>query len=186
MSLKEMLDFNKNFVENKHYTAYETNSLPNKKMVVLTCMESRLVELLPRALNIQNGDVKMLKNAGAVLRRPFDNMTKSILIAVHNLQAESVLIIGHYDCGMSKVNTDELIQHMIEKGISKETIDLLEKSGINFEEEFEGFQTVEDSIRQGVNILREHPLLPDYVRVHGLVMDPSTGQVHTVTTEDES
>lgn len=183
MSLKELLAFNEQFVSNKAYQPYETDSLPNKKMVVLTCMESRLVELLPRALNIQNGDVKMLKNAGAVLRRPFDNMAKSILIAIHNLEAETVLIIGHHDCGMSKVDTSELIEHMIEKGIPKETIELLEKSGINFEEEFEGFKTAEDSIMQSVNILREHPLLPSYVKVHGLVMDPKTGKVDLVTED---
>lgn len=178
-----MLEFNKQFVANKQYTQYETDSLPNKRMVVLTCMESRLVELLPRALNIQNGDVKMLKNAGAIIRRPFDTMTKSILIAIHNLQAETVLIIGHYDCGMSKVNTDELIRNMRQKGIQQETIDLLERSGVNFHKEFEGFKTVEESIKQSVDVIRNHPLLPQYVEVHGLVIDPGTGKVNVVSED---
>src|SRR5690625_1485765 len=104
MDLEKLLAYNQTFVAKEGYKPYETDRLTNKKIVVLTCMESRLVELLPKALNLHNGDVKMLKNAGAILRRPFDNMTKSILIAIHNLQAETVLIIGHYDCGMSKVN----------------------------------------------------------------------------------
>src|SRR5690625_3106644 len=145
MDLEKLLAYNQTFVAKEGYKPYETDSLPNKKMVVLTCMESRLVELLPKALNLHNGDVKMLKNAGAILRRPFDNMTKSILIAIHNLQAETVLIIGHYDCGMSKVNADELKENMINKGIKKETIQLIEQSGIHFEEEFAGFDTVEES-----------------------------------------
>ena len=61
MHLDKMLEYNKQFVAGKRYEQYATNSIPNKRMVVFTCMESRLVELLPRALNIQNGDVKMLK-----------------------------------------------------------------------------------------------------------------------------
>ncbi|HLS35910.1 MAG TPA: carbonic anhydrase [Bacillota bacterium] len=183
MDLEKLLAYNQTFVAKEGYKPYETDSLPNKKMVVLTCMESRLVELLPKALNLHNGDVKMLKNAGAILRRPFDNMTKSILIAIHNLQAETVLIIGHYDCGMSKVNADELKENMINKGIKKETIQLLEQSGIHFEEEFAGFDTVEESIEQSVHILRSHPLLPRFVKVHGLAMDPSTGKVDIISED---
>src|SRR5690625_7665349 len=103
MQINDIISFNKRFVKSKQYTRYETDSFPNKKMVVLTCMESRLVELLPRALNIQNGDVKMLKNAGAVINRPFGNIMKSILIAIHNLRAEHVVVICHHDFGMTKI-----------------------------------------------------------------------------------
>ena len=33
-------------------------------------MDTRLVELLPAALGIKDGDVKMIKNAGAVITDP--------------------------------------------------------------------------------------------------------------------
>jgi len=183
MFIDEMLTYNKKFVAQKQYKQYETDSYPNKKMVVLTCMESRLVELLPKALNIQNGDVKMLKNAGAIIRKPFDTIMKSILIAIHNLRAEQVLVIGHYDCGMSQVNTTEFMKNMERKGIEKETIALLEHAGIDLHEEFHGFETVEESIKQSVHIIRNHPLLPSYVKVHGLVIDPATGKVDIVSRD---
>lgn len=181
MSLTEMLLYNKKFVEDKEYIKYETDSVPNKRMVVFTCMESRLVELLPKALNIQNGDVKMLKNAGAIIRKPFDSIMKSILVAVYNLKAEQVLVIGHHDCGMSHVNTDELREEMISTAIKKDTLETLEYAGLDFHEEFHGFDTVEESIQQSANIIRNHPLLPKYVKVHGLVIDPGTGKVDVVS-----
>src|SRR5690625_3923910 len=180
MHLEEMLKFNEQFVAKKEYEKYETDSYPNKRMVVFTCMESRLVELLPKALNIQNGDVKMLKNAGAIIRKPFDTIMKSILIAVHNLRAEQVLVIGHYDCGMAKINTPEFLNNMIAKGISEETIDIIERSGINIDEEFHGFATVEESIQQSVDIIKNHPFLPVEVKVHGLAIDPGTGKVDVI------
>src|SRR5699024_2128771 len=132
MYLEEMLEFNKNFVANKQYIQYETDSVPNKRMVIFTCMESRLVELLPRALNIQNGDVKMLKNAGAIIRKPFDSIMKSILVAVYDLKAEQVLVIGHHDCGMSHVNTYHLREKMISTSIKKETLETLVYTDITF------------------------------------------------------
>jgi carbonic anhydrase len=185
MHLDDMLAFNKQFVEGKEYEKYTTDSIPNKKMVIFTCMESRLVELLHRALNIQNGDVKMVKNAGAIIRKPFDSIMKGILVAIFELQAEEVTVIGHHDCGMSRVDTKKLTEKMIEKGINKETIRTLENAGIDFDYEFHGFSTVEESVTQSVNVIRNHPLLPPYVKVHGLVIDPGTGKVDVVTRDDK-
>ncbi len=186
MFLEEMLSFNKKFVEGKEYEQYKSNSIPNKKMVIFTCMESRLVELLPKALNIHNGDVKMVKNAGAIIRKPFDSIIKSLLVAVYNLKAEQIIVIGHHDCGMSNVDTHELVANMEAKGISKETLNAIDYAGIDVHQEFHGFETVEESINQSVEIIRNHPLLPDYVKVHGLVIDPHTGQVDVVIRDPKS
>jgi carbonic anhydrase len=183
MHLEEMLAFNRKFVAEKGYEAYETDSIPNKRMVIFTCMESRLIELLHRALNLQNGDVKMVKNAGAIIRKPFDSVMKSILVAVYKLQAEEITVIGHHDCGMSQVDINALTEEMSKRGIPDETLNALTHAGIDFEEEFHGFETVEKSVQQSVQIIRKHPLLPSGVKVHGLVIDPGTGKVDVVTKD---
>src|SRR5690625_3920837 len=183
MHLDRMLEYNKQFVAKKEYKRYETDSYPNKRMVVLTCMESRLVELLPKALNIQNGDVKMLKNAGAIIRKPFDSIMKSILIAVYELKAEEIVVIGHHDCGMSKTKTNQLLDKMKKSGISDQTIQTIDRSGIDLHEEFHGSNTVQQNIKQSVKIIRNHPLLPTYIKVHGLVIDPSTGKVDVISED---
>ena len=183
MSLQEMLDFNEKFVAEKNYEAYQTDTYPNKKMVIFTCMEARLLELLHKALNLENGDAKMVKNAGAIIRKPFDSIMKSILVAVYKLRAEEVVVIGHHDCGMSNVDTVALKESMVERGISQDRIDTLEHGGIYLDEEFHGFDTVEESVNQSVDIIRNHPLLPEGIKVHGLVIDPSTGKVDLVTRD---
>ncbi|MDC1542071.1 carbonic anhydrase [Candidatus Pseudothioglobus singularis] len=184
MNLDAMLAYNKKFVENREYEPYETDTYPNKKLVVFTCMESRLLELLPKALNLQNGDAKVVKNAGAIIRKPFDSIVKSILVAIYNLKAEEVVVIGHYDCGMSHIDTEQLAYRMTERGVKQETLDILKNGGINLHEEFNGFDTVEDSVLQSVEIIRNHPLLPEGIKVHGLAIDPGTGKVDVITRDD--
>jgi len=183
MRVKEMLEYNEQFVANKNYEQFLTTSIPNKKMVVFTCMESRLVELLPKALNIQNGDAKMVKNAGAIIRKSYDSIIKSILVAIYNLQAEEVVVIGHHDCGMSCVDTHALKDKMRDAGIKEETFTALDYSGVDFHQEFHGFETVEESIAQSVDIIRNHPLLPSHILVHGLVISPETGKADVVSLD---
>ncbi|MFD1361345.1 beta-class carbonic anhydrase [Lentibacillus salinarum] len=181
MILDDMLKHNAQFVKNKAYEPYRTDSVPNKRTVIFTCMESRLIELLPKALNIQNGDVKMVKNAGAILRDPFDSIMKSILVAIHSLKAEQVIVIGHHDCGMSHMDPAAFKQSMLEKGISEEALNTMHHAGIDLEGEFKGFGSVEDSVKESVSVVRSHPLLPSYVHVHGLVINPDTGKADLVT-----
>ncbi|SFE00641.1 carbonic anhydrase [Lentibacillus persicus] len=181
MHLDNMLAFNKDFVNQEKYESLRTDNIPNKRTVIFTCMDTRLTELLPKALDITNGDVKMVKNAGAILRDPFDSIMKSILVAIHELKAEQVMVIGHHDCGMSHTDPEAFKQGLLDKGISEETLNTLTHSGIDLENEFSGFDSVENSVEESVSVVRNHPLLPSYVTVHGLVIDPATGKLDLVT-----
>lgn len=57
--LEQILEYNKNFIDNKDYEKYVTTKIPKKKIAILTCMDTRLTELLPKAMNIKNGDAKI-------------------------------------------------------------------------------------------------------------------------------
>ena len=47
--INEIMEYNKKFVENKAYEPYLTSKYPDKKLAILTCMDTRLIELLPAA-----------------------------------------------------------------------------------------------------------------------------------------
>lgn len=68
--IDELLEYNRAFVDKKGYERYVTNKYPDKKIAIVTCMDTRLVELIPAALGIRNGDVKMIKNAGGTITHP--------------------------------------------------------------------------------------------------------------------
>ena len=70
--IEDILKYNKEFVEKKAYEPYLTSKYPDKKLAILTCMDTRLTELLPAALGIKNGDAKIIKNAGGVYREWMD------------------------------------------------------------------------------------------------------------------
>jgi carbonic anhydrase len=184
-SLNEILSFNKSFVDFKLYEPFITTKFPDKRIVVLSCMDTRLVELLPKAMNLRNGDVKIVKSAGAIVNHPFGGIMRSLLVAVYELKAEEVYVVGHYDCGMSAIDPDIMLGHMKERGITEETIDLITYSGIDLREWLRGFGDVKTSVNKSVDLVRSHPLMPKGVPVHGLVIDPGTGRLDLVTDGNE-
>ncbi|WML59378.1 carbonic anhydrase [Neobacillus sp. PS2-9] len=178
--LNEILEFNHQFVEKHEYEKYETTKFPNKKMVILTCMDTRLLELLPKALNLGNGDAKIVKNAGAIVSHPYGSIMRSILIALYQLKAQEVLVIAHHDCGMSGMKAEPVIENMKERGVSEETFNILTYSGIDIKQWLHGFDNVTESVENSVSIIKNHPLMPKDVPVHGLVIDPKTGKLDLV------
>ena len=94
-----ILEFNKKFVESKGYEKYITNKYPDKKIAILSCMDTRLTELLPAALGIRNGDVKIIKNAGGVISHPFGSVIRSLMVAIYELGVKEVMVVAHSDCG---------------------------------------------------------------------------------------
>ncbi|KKK36216.1 carbonic anhydrase [Mesobacillus campisalis] len=178
--LDNILDYNEKFVADKKYEAFETTKFPNKKAVILTCMDTRLLELLPKAMNVSNGDVKIVKNAGALVTHPFGSIMRSLLVAVYQLQAKEVMVIGHHDCGMSGMKSDIMLDEMRKRGIEDTIFETLNYSGINVDEWLHGFDNVTDSVAHSVDVIKKHPLMPSDVPVHGLVIDPATGKLDLV------
>lgn len=176
-TLKEILEHNRSFVREKGYEEFRTDPFPNKKLVILTCMDTRLVELLPRAMGIRNGDVKMIKNAGAIVSHPFGSVMRSVVVAIYELGATEIAVVGHHGCGMTGLSCARVLEKAKARGVSPEVLATLQHAGIDLQRWLIGFEHVEDGVRQSVAMIRQHPLLPPDLPVHGLVIDPETGKL---------
>ena len=165
--IEEIREFNKSFVKDEKYQSYITSKYPDKKLAILTCMDTRLTELLPAALGLKNGDVKLIKNAGGVISNPFGSVVRSLLIAVYELGVETILVIGHTDCGVQHMDSRAMIESMKQRGVSQEAIDMIHYCGIDFEKWLSGFDDVN----------KHHPLIPEDVQIGGFVMDSTTGEL---------
>ena len=179
--LEEMLEYNEFFVKFKEYEKYQTeDKYPAKRVVMFTCMDTRLVELSTKSLNLSSGDVKVVKNAGAILTHPFGSIMRSLVIAVYMLKADEIIVMGHYDCGMQQIDTDTILEKIKERGITEETLNTLRYSGIDLNSWLHGFDDVRESVRHDVDMITNHPLIPKDVPVHGLVINPYDGKVDLI------
>lgn len=178
--IEEILTYNDTFVSSGFYKTFASNKYPRKRLAILTCMDTRLTELLPAALGIHNGDVKLIKNAGGMILNPFDSTIRSLLIAILEFGVEEVMVIGHTDCISATISSETIITHLIQRGITRETIQRLREEGLDMDSWLQGFENTKSSVKNSVSLLKEHPLIPSNVVIRGFIMDISCGRLTPV------
>lgn len=176
--IDEILRYNERFVAEKGYERFLTDKYPNKRIAIVTCMDTRLVELLPAALGLRNGDVKIIKNAGGTITNPFDSTMRSLLVAVYELGVNEIMIIGHTECGVQGMDSSEMQHLMRERGVPAENIELMKHCGIDLDSWLHGFDDTVAAVSETVDLVSRHPLMPaEGVTVRGYIMDSVTGRL---------
>ena len=173
--IDEILAYNRQFVAEKQYEAFATSKYPDKKIAIVTCMDTRLTHMLPAALGIKYGDVKMIKNAGGTITNPFDSTVRSLLVAIYELGVNEVMVIGHTGCGVQGMNAAEMLGHMRNRGIDEEHISLMRHCGIDLDSWLHGFDDTPAAVLETVDLIRNHPLVPRDISVRGFIIDSVTG-----------
>ena len=172
-NIDKVLAFNREYVASKGYEKHITDKFPDKKLAVLSCMDTRLSVLLQEALGLKNGDAKIIKNAGAVIPSPWDSAMRSLIVAVYELGVTEIMVVAHTTCGACHMNFAHFKEEMLSRGIPESS---LQRTDIDLE----GFHDTEKSVRSTVETIVNHPLIPSDVTVRGFIIDSATGELSEV------
>lgn len=178
--IDKIKEFNKEYVANETYKDHQADKRPRNKMAVVTCMDCRLLTLLPTAMGIKNGDIVMIKNASGLVVDPYSDSMRSILISIYELGVERVLIIAHTNCGVEGLEASHMYSAMKKRGITDVTIEEIKAGGVDLDNWFTGFTHIEDAVRKSIRTVADHPLLPPGIEVAGFVMDTVTGELKEI------
>lgn len=176
----QIIAYNKKFVAEKGYEKYITDKYPDKKLAVLSCMDTRLTELLPAALGLKNGDAKIIKNAGGLVISAFDSAMRSLIVAVYELGVEEIMVVAHSHCGACHMSFDHFHHEMIARGVKEETLDTIRQCGIDLNHWLEGFKDTPESVKKTVETIKTHPLMPRDIKVRGFIIDSETGALEEI------
>lgn len=169
--LDDILENNARFVAERERPITKA---PAKKIALFTCIDTRLVEFLEPAMGLRRGDAKVIKNAGNTIIDPDGGVVRSLVVAIYALGCEEIYVIGHLDCGMTRIDDSDLERNMLARGVPPAAIAGLQPS---LREWLGAFHDPHGNVRQVVEILRQSPLIPKDVPVHGLMFDPDHGRL---------
>ena len=176
-NIDNVLAFNREYVASKGYEKHITDKFPDKKLAVLSCMDTRLSVLLQEALGLKNGDAKVIKNAGAVIPTPWDSAMRSLIVAVYELGVTEIMVVAHTTCGACHMSFHHFKEEMLKRGIPESE---LLRTDIDLNDWLEGFHDTEKSVRATVATIVSHPLIPADVMVRGFIIDSVTGELTEV------
>ena len=186
-----MPEENKNLSEmmqlNEHYKAIfdkaGLSAQPGKRIAIVTCMDCRLNPY--EFAGLKDGEAHIIRNAGG---RATDDAIRSLVVSHKVLGTKDWFIIGHTECGMSKI-TDEVLGQLLEQDL--ETASLEKGLWINPKRDstknckpgsvlgktinWGTFTDLHQTILDDIDTIRQHPLVSSNVNIHGLIFDVHTG-----------
>lgn len=152
---------------------------PARGFAILTCMDARLDPA--KYAGLAEGDAHVIRNAGG---RASDDAIRSLVISHKLLGTREWFVVHHTDCGMELFD-GPTIARLLEESLATATYD--GEAWTNAQAEggsAEGwhvawlsFHDLAQSVRDDVTRIRQHPLTPADVPVHGFIYDVKTGQL---------
>ncbi|HEX9112087.1 MAG TPA: carbonic anhydrase [Terriglobales bacterium] len=152
---------------------------PARHFAILTCMDARLDPA--KFAGLAEGDAHVIRNAGG---RASDDAIRSLVISYKLLGTREWFVIHHTNCGM-EFFTNEVMRGLLANSL--ETAALTEKGFQDVGKgpgshagEFIEWLTIRDqeqSVRDDVQRIREHPLVPKKIAIYGYVYDVKSGRL---------
>ncbi|NVM35165.1 MAG: carbonic anhydrase [Candidatus Lokiarchaeota archaeon] len=146
-------------------------NFPKYPVLILTCMDPRIN--INEIFQLNSGDVFVLRNAGNIYTI---DVLRSILLTIFKYKVKYVIILGHLDCGMLKINLTELRQKLPSKflsSLSKNYTDLLPKLRDFFKPILDEIQNIKEQIKSLEKIKDFYP----EIEITGMLYDIKTGLV---------
>ena len=153
-----------NEVYSRTHELRELTPRPERKLAVLTCMDTRLSI---RTLGLRTGDAHIIRNAGGIVT---EDALRSLVISHYLLGTEEIMVINHTDCGLM-LSSEQDLRRRIEERTGTAAVSPAF---------FYTFQNVEENVRQQLQKLRTHPWIPETVAVRGFVYDVTSGHLREV------
>ena len=161
---------------------------PARRFAILTCMDARLDPA--KYAGLAEGDAHVIRNAGG---RASDDAIRSLVISYKLLGTREFFVIHHSDCGM-EFFTDEVMRDLLANSLETAALgadgftDVGTGPGSD-EAKYIDWLTIEDnprSVVEDVTRIRNHPLVPRSIPIHGYIYDVTTGKLVEVPAATEA
>lgn len=161
---------------------------PARGFAILTCMDARIDPA--KLAGLAEGDAHVIRNAGG---RASDDAIRSLVISHKLLGTNEWFVIHHTNCGM-ELFTDEIMRNLLAQSLATASYDGARWSdpgggGGSHAGDFIDWLTIKDragSVVIDVERIRQHPLVPGSIPIHGYIYEVTTGQLVEVPRATEA
>ena len=168
MLVEGNLHFQRKIIEGSESIHYE-NKIPKYPILILTCMDPRID--IFRIFQLNPGDLFVLRNAGNSYTQ---DVLRSILITIVEFEIKYIIVLGHLDCGMTKINLEELRKKLSYKFLSS----LSTNDSEIFNELSNFFKPFDSEVQNIVDQIKTLEIVQDFypeIEITGMLYDVNEG-----------
>jgi len=160
---------------------------PARGFAILTCMDARIDPA--KLAGLAEGDAHVIRNAGG---RASDDAIRSLVISHKLLGTNEWFVIHHTNCGM-ELFSDDVIRDLLAQSLATATFDGARWTdpgggGGSRAGDFIDWLTIKDladSVVVDVDRIRQHPLVPRSIPIHGYIYEVTSGRLVEVPPATE-
>ncbi len=161
---------------------------PGRRFAVLTCMDARLDPA--RFAGLSEGDAHVIRNAGG---RASDDAIRSLVISYKLLGTHEWFVIHHTDCGMETFD-NATMGCLLESSLETAALDEegwrdQGRGPGSVDGHFVNWLTISDreqAVVDDVKRIRNHPMVPARIPIHGMIYDCGSGRLIEMPDADRA
>ncbi|MFH1022594.1 MAG: carbonic anhydrase [Planctomycetota bacterium] len=140
-------------------------------LVILSCIDPRLNDTLPRALGLDGEAFVWLRNAGNIVTGPMSSTLRSLALACAVKGGKEIAVVGHTECRVAKTSVMALMDRFGTLGIPRTKLpdDLVTFFGL--------FTSERQNVITAAKTIRQSPLIGTKIPVHGLLLDITSNRI---------
>src|SRR5258708_35864188 len=161
----DLMEHNRGYA--KRFDLGHLQTPPIKKLVILTCMDSRMD--LEQLLGLTVGDAHMIRNAGGIAT---DDAIRSLILSTQLLGTRAIAVIQHTQCGLMFI-TDEEFRSRLSSETGCDASHL----------RFHAFHDIDQNITDQSLRIRQNAFLPKQVQVRAYATVRATGALREVVVQ---
>lgn len=151
----------------------------DKQLLVIACMDERIP--VEAALGISLGDAHVFRNAGGKVT---SDVIRSVALSTNFFETTEIIVINHTDCGMMSAPDDAVVEGLESlAGGSLDDVDLnpalpsLDIGEASIADWVQMTDDIDEACQTQIDLLSDHPLIPDAVTVHGYVYEVESDEL---------
>ena len=145
----------------------------DKQVLVVACMDERIP--VEEVLGLSLGDAHIFRNAGGKVTA---DVIRSAALSTNFFDTTEIIVLNHTDCGMMSAPDDAVVEGLeAAAGGSLDDVDLdpavpsLEIGDASIADWVRMTDDIDEACEAQIVYLKEHPLIPDEVTVHGYIYE---------------
>ncbi len=159
-----------------------------KKALIITGVHKNIEHLFPSITNRTQEELLTITSYGVGISDGYSCMMRNVILTIYLEGIEDIFIIGEKTSKEYSIRAEDILSQIERIGVQSDVIKTLNYiqaagRGKDILQWLTGTGDIEEIIQKNIEQIKEHPLVPQSVTVHGFVVNTETSDYEMILSD---